>query len=238
MTPSESIIVKSAWYGKQTASASHEFILIQVEDGSSGTNHNENLINYLILDRNVLSQPHKPSKIPKLGKSKKLLAQSQLSNQGGLAVDTFKISYDGDVERLLADCELHPYRLIEQLRFSSDKPLLFYELVTLAHLVSERYPKYDALDLSGYFFAGLIWETLRQLRPDAIHINDKSLVRERGKHGWYRYTTAEAQVKDIYAQAEGRIREAKGAIEEKKSVFEDLIQQRLAEARGTRSFFS
>jgi hypothetical protein len=176
MSHSESIIVKSAWYGKQTDGAEHEFIVIQVEDTTvSG------LTNYMVLDRNILNER---------GRFMKLI-------RGGIAIDAFRISYDGDVSRLLKDCDLNPHKYLEQLAFPSDKPLFLYELVTLANVVSDQHPRYLAIESNCFVFAGLIWESLCRIWTSATREISSALEKERGRYGWLRYTLYESQVMEM-----------------------------------------
>lgn len=174
--PMESIVVKAAWYGKQTSSARHEFIVVQVEDlGIPG------LVNYLILDRNV--QPHTdPSKV--------------VSSRPANANDTFKISYDGDLEKLIEDAQLTPYKYLEELLFPPSSRLHLYELVALANIVSRRYDEYNLLYSSCYLFAGLIWECMHQMCPSASY--REALARNRGKCRWFRYTPSDSTRQETY----------------------------------------
>ncbi|KAF8602012.1 hypothetical protein BDV93DRAFT_557989 [Ceratobasidium sp. AG-I] len=182
ITAMESVMVKSAWYGKQTHSAQHEFIVVQVQDI-----YKPALVNYLILDRNVV--PH--AGLP--------IAQFQTT----LANDTFKISYDGDLERLVQESRLKPCKYIEELLFPPDSQLHLYELVILADIVSLRYPNYHLLDSSCYMHAGLIWECMRLMRPFAGYRG--GLRSGRGKLRWFRYTSNESDRQNTYREVRDKI---------------------------------
>ncbi|KAF8601968.1 hypothetical protein BDV93DRAFT_557948 [Ceratobasidium sp. AG-I] len=172
-TPLESIIVKSAWYGKQTKGAQHEFIVVQVEDKNI-----QGLTNYLVLDRNVDAEEQNRTV---LGSSSTIRAK-----------DTFRISYDGDIDKLLKHCRIKRHRFLEKLSFPSDMPLHLYELVTLADVVSERYPNYRLIDSSCYLFAGAIWECMRLICPSVIR--DNNLEGERGRFHWIRYVPSASEI--------------------------------------------
>jgi hypothetical protein len=178
----ETVIVKSAWYGKQTRSAEHEFILIQVEDTAA-----EGLTNYLVLDRNVGERSHGP-----LGK----ISRSWASSQATTTIDTFRVSYDGNMKQLLDECQLSPHTYLEQLQFQSEAPLHLYELVTLASIVSNRYPLHRAVNSSRYLFIGLVWECMRRMRPGAIY-EDIQAGKKRGRFGWVRSMPSTSQMEEI-----------------------------------------
>ncbi|KAF8596461.1 hypothetical protein BDV93DRAFT_514127 [Ceratobasidium sp. AG-I] len=171
--PMETIIVKSAWYGKQTKGARHEFIVVQVEDtGIPG------LINYLILERT--------SGVPSGSKA--------ASSQRVAVVDEFKVSYNGNCEKLLKKSGLTPYRFLEELSFQTKAPLHCYELVTLASVTSRRYPYYQLPDLSCYLFAGVIWDCMFLLCPSAKYRSP--LATKQGKYRCFRdaLNTSEKEV--------------------------------------------
>lgn len=184
-TPTESIIVRSAWYGKQTKSARHEFIVIEVEDIDV-----PGLINYLILDRNAETYQ---------GSSKTI--SSQLTNRR----DNFRISYDGKIDILLQECGLTDHKLIEGLSFLSSQPLHLYELVALANIVSNKYPDYQALDSSCYLFAGVIWDCMRLMRPTATYTD--ALAQKRGKCRWIRYTPNDSARQETFKEFQARLPE-------------------------------
>lgn len=159
--------MKTAWYGKQTKGAKHEFFLIQVEDIGRPA-----LANYLVLDRDA-------------GNPGQLTRVALMSLQTAKANDAFRISYDGNCEKLLKDCDLLPYLFLEQISFSSDAPLHLYELATLADIASKRYPLYHLTGSGCYLFAGVIWECMRRARPTATYREKRP--QERGKYHWFRY---------------------------------------------------
>ncbi|KAG8762556.1 hypothetical protein FRC11_008854 [Ceratobasidium sp. 423] len=166
----ESIIVKSAWYGKQSRLAKQEFIVIQVEDIAI-----KGLTNYIALDRSTST----PSSV-----FSNLIPHSRLRFHGEMARDAFKVAYDGDEEQLLHECNLDPHKYLEHLEFHVEEPLLLYQLSTLVYLISERYPEYGVADINGSWFARLIWESMRQVRPRAKLTHDGQASRKRGKLGW------------------------------------------------------
>jgi hypothetical protein len=204
--PFNQLVVKSAWYGKQTKAAAHEFIVIQVKD----TDRSE-LSNYLVLDRNA--ENHRGS------------SRSTASSQTTKAIDTFRVSYDGNIKKLLQECQLTPYKFLEQLSFPSDKPLRLYELVTLANVVSGRYPSYHVLDSSCYLFAGVIWECMHLMRPSAIYHN--ALAKKRGKCRWFRYIPNHSEMQKTHKEIEDKLPRIQRELEERRNVrgFERRIME-------------
>jgi hypothetical protein len=198
----ETVVVKSAWYGKQTRSAEHEFILIQVEDTAV-----EGLTNYLVLDRNVGGRSHGT-----LGK----ISRSWTSSQATMTIDTFRVSYDGDVKQLLEQCQLIPYKAMEQLQFESEAPLRLYELVTLACVVSSRYPLHRAVYPSRYLFVGLVWECMHRLRPNAIH--EDVQAKQRGRFSWIRSTPNAAEMEEIDASIQEQLAHVELELEDQRAV--------------------
>ncbi|KAH7338625.1 hypothetical protein B0J17DRAFT_717053 [Rhizoctonia solani] len=173
----ESTIVKSVWYGKQTKSVQHEFILIEVEDPKAS------LKNYM---------------------SRKKAAGSSQSCRG-LAMDAFRVSYNGNESQLLQEYQLLPRQYLEKIEFSHKNSLFLYQLVTLVHIVSEKSPHYALGYRNCYWFAGLIWECLRSLRPDAQY--DGRLSQKRGKITILLYTPEEKDKRDICNEFEKAIQE-------------------------------
>ncbi|KAF8601964.1 hypothetical protein BDV93DRAFT_557945 [Ceratobasidium sp. AG-I] len=200
-TPMESIMVKSAWYGKQTKKAQHEFIVIQVEDIDM-----PGLINYLVLDRNAENYE---------GASKAL---STSTSQAAVAIDTFKVSYDGDIKRLLDECRLTPYKFLEELSFPSNTPLHLYEVVTLADTVSKRYPDYRLLDSSCYLYAAAIWECMHLMCPSAIYRD--ALAKKRGKCNWYRYIPSRAVTQETFEEIGVKLPEIKWDLWERRNAYD------------------
>jgi hypothetical protein len=193
-TPIEDIIVKSAWYGKQTnKTAQHEFIVVQVED----TRIN-GLFNYLVLDRNAENY------------------RGPSSSSSSRANDAFKVSYDGDIKKLLEECQLMPYKYLESLSFPSDEPLHFYELVTLADVVSNRYPDYQVFDSSCYLFAGLVWECMRRMRPTAEYKD--ALARKRGKCRWLRYVPSDSAREETHKEIQDTLPMVESCLEGRRNV--------------------
>lgn len=182
----ESIIVKTAWYGKQTKAPQHEFIIVQVEDITE-----PKLTNYLVLDRNA-GVPHAKSATVSLAASLPIYAN-----------DTFKVAYDGDAKKLLKECRLTPNKYLEALSFQSDAPLYLYELVALAKFVNFRYPNYAILDSSCYLFGGVVWDCLRRMRPSATYLDD--LASRRGQCFCIRYTPNASAVQDAHEHVQARI---------------------------------
>ncbi|KAF8602001.1 hypothetical protein BDV93DRAFT_524401 [Ceratobasidium sp. AG-I] len=177
-TPTESIIVTSALYGKRTKGARHEFIVVQIEDKDR-----PGLINYLVLDRNV-NTPGQQRGV------------SSISSSSASALDSFRVSNDGDMDRLLKDVDSGHYRFLEKLSFPTESQLHLYELVTLADIVSRLYPDYHLLDSNCFMFAGAIWECLCLIRPSAMLRND--LAKVRGRYRFVRYVPSPATVQKIY----------------------------------------
>lgn len=178
----DSIIVKNAWYSRQTRAAEREFIVIQVEDiGIDG------LSNYLVLDRNAGELSRRP-----LG----LISRSLAFSQAPTTVDAFRVSYDADVKRLLEECQLDPYKCTEQLQFDPGMPLRLYELVTVACVVSDQNPFHRTLDSDFNQFVGLVWECMRRIQPVATYSIDKS--KKRGLFGRVHSVPSRAQIDELY----------------------------------------
>jgi hypothetical protein len=172
----DSTIVKSVWYGKQKKAAEHEFLLIKVEDTIA------NLSNYIVLDRNLDEKaaltPADCGEAIGVSVGGKGLPNPSRSCRG-VALDAFRVSYDGIEKRLLQECLLTPREYLEKIDFSIEEPLYLYQLVTLANVVSTKGPYYAVVSKNCYWFAGLIWECLRHLHPNAVH--DGRLSNKRGK---------------------------------------------------------
>lgn len=176
----EQTVVKSAWYYKQVKSARHEFIVLQVEDLAV-----PGLRNYLVIDRNRGDAASRPS-----GGILKLIM-----SLGTDAQDAFRVSYDGNLAQLFHDCQLGSHKELERIDFKSEEPLLLHQLATLVREVSNRSLKYHPVDANCYWFAGLVWEGMREMRPGAI-LTDFAAKR-RGKIGFIRFITNRLQVKDV-----------------------------------------
>ncbi|CAE6434265.1 unnamed protein product [Rhizoctonia solani] len=193
----ESTIVKSAWYGKQTKGVEHEFILLKVTDTVVNVN------NYIILDRNHTSH--------KVGDSGWSTSGSACSSWG--AFDSFKVSSNGIEEELLGDCGLWHREYLEKLRFErKENPLFFYELVTLVDLISEENPIYDITQKNCYWFAGLIWECLRKMRPSAKMVKIIDTPGKKGKLGPLRYFPDLREIDEVHQRGERRIMETKSRL--------------------------
>jgi hypothetical protein len=197
-TPTESIIVKSAWYGKQTKSAQHEFIVVEFEDIRI-----PGLKNFLVLDRNAENY-HQGS------------TRTAASSQTVPAHDSFRVSYEGNVKKLLQECQLMPYKFLESLSFPSDEPLHLYELVALAEVASKRYPNYHVVDSSCYLFAGVVWECMQLMRPKANY--QEALARKRGKCHWFRYTPTSLVKHETHTDFQARLTEVEKELEEHRDV--------------------
>ncbi|KAH7338615.1 hypothetical protein B0J17DRAFT_385391 [Rhizoctonia solani] len=109
----EDITVKSASYCKKNTAPKHEFIILEVEDKQS-----PGLKNFIALDRNNGESPTR----------QKGLAVISSSSQSLVAKDEFRVSYDGNKTRLLAQCDLRDHETLETLVFKPDDPLLLYQL--------------------------------------------------------------------------------------------------------------
>ncbi|CAE6500895.1 unnamed protein product, partial [Rhizoctonia solani] len=177
----ESTVVKSVWYGKQKKAVGHEFMLITVEDKEDG------LTNYIVLDRNT-------SETPSVDQGA-ITYHSQSSRS--VALDTFRVSYNGVEEQLLKECQLLPRKYLEKVEFSSTKPLHLYELATLVYIVSERSPNYSVAAENCYWFAGLIWECMLILHPPLPGEHDDRMTSERGRFAMLRYRPERSEMDEI-----------------------------------------
>lgn len=183
----ESIYLVSATYRKRTAPPEHEFILIEVEDRKL-----PGLRNYMILDR-----------VP--GPAETVLATSGGQYHSSLATDRFRVAYDGDESKLIAQCNLKTHRILETMIFQNNDPLPFHCLVGLARTVSKQREHYNVLNSNCYWFAGLTWECLLFMRPGAGY--NSPLRSHRGKFGGWKGHATEweeivACIKDASALAE------------------------------------
>lgn len=185
-TPVESMIVKSAWYGKQAKSAHHEFLIIRVEDIMT-----PGLSNYLVLERNANSNQG-------LSKTASMASAGTTS-----ARDTFQVAYDGDVRKLLKECKLEPFDCLEELTFKCDAPLRLYELITLADTVSKQHPAYRVFDSSCYLYAALIWDCMRQMRPKATFTAGPT--KNKGRCYGFQFKPAATVVQEIYAANQSKL---------------------------------
>ncbi|CUA76634.1 hypothetical protein RSOLAG22IIIB_12411 [Rhizoctonia solani] len=149
----EDIVVKSASYCKKHTAPKHEFIILEVEDRRS-----PGLKNCIALDRNVSEAPNRPKGISSVSSSPSFAAK-----------DEFRVSYDGDKKRLLAQCDLQDHEVLETLVFKSEEPLLLYQLATLTRAVSFQRDKYNIFNANCYWFAGLIWDCIIRMRPSAYY---------------------------------------------------------------------
>lgn len=180
-------IVKSAWYGKQKKSAGHEFILIQVEDLMI-----PGLENCLVIDRNQ-GKSSSPLKV-----SKALTRFSSLD-----ATVAFRVSHDGDLSRLVEECQLTPYRLLEHIHLQPNEPLQFLKLVTLVNHISDLPHGYNLLDANCYWFAGLVWECMVMMCPAAQH--QIFFPGKRGRTGFVRTIPNPVQVQNVLREVQRTI---------------------------------
>lgn len=171
-------VVRSAWYGKQTKSARHEFIVVVVEDLAI-----PGLKNCMAIERNQDNAS--------TGSSSRAARASSSIN----ARDTFKVSYDGNLTRLLDESKLTPYQILEQLYFQPDKPFSLHTLVTLVHRISGQHRKYNPLDTNCYWFTGLIWDCMRRMFPEARY--EPHLPKRRGRFTLVRHITNPVQVQNV-----------------------------------------
>lgn len=169
----EKTVVASAWYGKQTKGAKHEFIVIHVEDLTGS-----NFKNCIAIDRN-----------------QGLPASNASVASSPLASDAFRVSYDGDLDRLLQGSQLAPYLMLEDISFKSGKPLLLQNLVALVHHISKEHTRYNPVDTNCYWFSGLIWECIRQMYPAAEY---KPIIQgKKGRIGYARFIPNPIQVQNV-----------------------------------------
>ncbi|QRV95247.1 hypothetical protein RhiJN_23265 [Ceratobasidium sp. AG-Ba] len=204
----ESIVVKSAWYGRQSKLAKQEFILIQVDDLMI-----DGLTNYIVLDRSTST----PSSV-----FSGLIPHSRLRFQGEMARDALKVSYDGNKERLLQECNLAPHRYLEKLDFHADEPLLLYQLSTLICVISEKYPQYRISDINGTRFAELVWGCMRDMRPRASHLHLEEGMRKRGKITLMRPAPDVAEVAEICQIFDQEISTIEMELSKQKSIWEHM----------------
>ncbi|KAB5589362.1 hypothetical protein CTheo_7200 [Ceratobasidium theobromae] len=189
----EHIVIKSASYCKQHRSPQHEFILIQVEDKAA-----HGLVNYIVLDRN--NGDKRVRRGGGLGSG---------SWQHVVAKDEFRVSYDGDSVKLLKQCELESYDVLEEFKFASlTKPFFLYQLATLARTASVQRARYDVISANCYWFAGLIWECMTFMNPEArrrCQTLKKSTFKRGTFLGHFRQDTNRTELELAHAQAAAEI---------------------------------
>ncbi|CAE6434754.1 unnamed protein product, partial [Rhizoctonia solani] len=178
----EDIIVKSASYCKKNTTPNHEFIILEVEDRRS-----PGLKNFMVLDRNISESPSRSPRI----------YSSAQSSQSYAAKDEFRVSYDGDRRRLLAQCDLQDHKALETLVFKSEEPLLLYQLATLTRAVSFQRDKYHIITANCYWFSGLIWDCILRMRPSAYYKVAQGHIRG-ALVSWLRQSTNSAELEVTY----------------------------------------
>lgn len=178
-------VIKSAWYGKQTRSARHEFIVVLVEDLAI-----PGLKNCMAIDRN---QNRTPAKVPNV----------TAASSSATASDLFRISYNGDLNQLLLESQLTPHYMLERISFQSNEPLPLFNLVALVCHISNQYPTYHPVDANCYWFTGLIWECIRKMRPTAQH--EVHLQGRRGQFACVRSIPNALQVNNVLRQIQSDI---------------------------------
>ncbi|CAE6442259.1 unnamed protein product [Rhizoctonia solani] len=190
--PLDSVVVKSAMYGKKLKIPHHEFVVFEL-----GHNRDPSLRNHVILDRNRLD-----------GAS--ILSSVQHSNSA-IARDEFRFSCDGNRDKLLRKCDLSPYEAIETIGFPTGDLLPFYELATIALVTSHQRDHYHLLDANCYWFSGLIWEQMLQMYPEAKHEILRSRIR--GKFaGLVGYTPNELERDEVGIRIQAMLTEMKTII--------------------------
>lgn len=177
----EHIIVKSASYCKKNTAPKHEFIILEVEDTAS-----PGLKNFIALDRNNGEGPNRPPR-------RTLSSDSQTF----AAKDEFRVSYDGNRDRLLEQCGLQHHETLETLVFQSHEPLLLYQLATLTRAVSLQRDKYHVINANCYWFAGLIWDCIIRMRPSAYCNVLRGQIRG-AFISWLRHSTNTAELVVTY----------------------------------------
>ncbi|CAE7202572.1 unnamed protein product [Rhizoctonia solani] len=209
----ESTVVRSVWYGKQKKSARHEFILIEVEDTQAG------LKNYIVLDRNLnetLATRRNIVPAPAVPSSRSFR---------GVALDSFRVSYNGIEKQLLQECELWPRDYLEKIEFPSTEPFFLYQLAALAYVISEKSPDYVVAYRNCYWFAGLIWECMRQLQPNGVY--DDRLSRNRGKFAVLRYNPGIKERDEICAAFNKEITSVENRLSESRKLWSRLLSEKL-----------
>ncbi|KAH7338626.1 hypothetical protein B0J17DRAFT_717054 [Rhizoctonia solani] len=189
-------LVSSVWYGKQKKGARHEFILIKVEDTLDG------LTNFIVLDRNnSKNSPLRTQDDRGFNLSPGGIGCSQSCQSA--AADAFRVSYNGIEAQLLQECQLQNNQYLEMIEFGPEGRLFLYQLVTLVQLVSESSHNYAVVGENCYWFAGVIWECIRALRPSARY--DERRARIRGTFARIRYTPDTEHIIKICQEFEQKI---------------------------------
>ncbi|EUC53551.1 hypothetical protein RSOL_010680, partial [Rhizoctonia solani AG-3 Rhs1AP] len=197
--PLDSVVVKSAFYGKKLKPPYHEFVLFEL-----GNTHDLGLRNHVVLDRNRL---HGAS-----------VLSSVQQSEFAVARDEFRFACDGNREKLLRRCDLTPYEAIETVEFPVDDLLPLYELAIVALATSLQRDDYHLFNANCYWFASLIWEQVLEMYPEAKH----EVLREgvRGKFGrLYSYTSDELEREEIEIKMQAMLSHMEAIITEVQTVW-------------------
>ncbi|KAF8594732.1 hypothetical protein BDV93DRAFT_549100 [Ceratobasidium sp. AG-I] len=148
----ENTWVESVTFCKERKGSRHEFILIYTVDSSTNTKAT------LLLERTSDVPMHEAIRS----------VRSILSWFCGtrVAQDRLKILRDGNLWDLKNRTE--SINMLETLRFTCpDKPLFLYELIILSYITSVTNIEYHLFTAQCYWFAGMVWDCITRLRPEA-----------------------------------------------------------------------
>jgi hypothetical protein len=178
----EHTLVDSLEYCKQKSDPEHEFIIVTAKDSAA-----PQFVNYMVLDRT--------SNIPADRVGKHILATFSPSIWKAYAEDKMKISPDGDLPCLLKHCQISSYRTLERLDFP-EKPLMIHELIAVSRAASSQQVEYRVFEAQCYWFAALVWDCVKRLRPEASSVegSDRNL---RGKFGFFYQRGSEQDLPDV-----------------------------------------
>lgn len=180
----ETVYISSAWYGRQTRGARYDFIVLKVCDDKM-----PGISNFLVLDQTVQNS---------VGT---YFATPTRIFPNRLAHGRLRVSCYGDFELLMQQCNLIPYRLLEELTIPSHTQLFLWELVVLASETSNSRRMLSILSARSFWFASYVWEGMRHLRPAAIY---QDAIRKRSERRPRRYDNY-IKVDDILYKAKHEI---------------------------------
>lgn len=146
------IIIRSARYCKQEANPQHEFILLQVADALSTWS------NFLLVDRHSLNDNITRIKVTLMGPS---------SSNSNNVEDRLLVSYYGDKDSMLRRCDLLRHKVMEQVDFTKTLPILLYEFLFMASVISSKQPHAVASRTESCWFIYTSWAGLAHLAPSA-----------------------------------------------------------------------
>ncbi|KAG8794511.1 hypothetical protein FRC12_023918 [Ceratobasidium sp. 428] len=216
----EHIFVASAEYCKQHKDPRHEFLIIQIKDTQDPL-----LVNYLVLDRTASASNRS---------RRHFLAAFSPSLEPSQAKDRIRVSYNGHLDTLVKYCDLENYDTLALLKFP-DKTVPLWRLVAIAQLASSLHSEYRLLKTQCYWFAGLVWDSMRNFFPDATHTS-KSVERHRGRYlgGLFRQQTGPNELSSFLCRAKSNLNDLESKLSKSQKEQERIKKEQEERARRLR----